>query len=314
MNGITTAFVFPGQGSQHIGMGKDFAQAYPIARETYQEADDVMGFALSALMFEGEESELAQTVNTQPAMYVNSIAILRVLQSLKPAAVPFAVAGHSLGELTAVTASGALAFADGVALVRERARLMQRAGEAAPGGMAAILNLPADVLEGVCEQARIAIGKPVVIANDNCPGQIVISGDNDALEHAMMLAKEAGAKRALRLNVSTANHSPLMASAETAFAEKVSSTPFSTPSVPVYANLTAQPLRDADAIRHELAHQLTRPVRWTATIQNMRQDGVQAFVEIGAKDVLSGLIKRTDATATLHVINSIATLEAYLAL
>jgi [acyl-carrier-protein] S-malonyltransferase len=314
MNGTTTAFVFPGQGSQHVGMGKDFAQAYPIARDTYQEADDIMGFALSALMFDGDEAELAQTVNTQPAMYVNSVAILRVLQSLKPSAVPFAVAGHSLGELTAVTASGALAFADGVALVRARARLMQRAGEASPGGMAAILNLPADVLEGVCEQARIATGKPVVIANDNCPGQIVISGDNDALEHAMTLAKEAGAKRALRLNVSTANHSPLMASAEAAFAEKVASTPFSAPNVPIYANLTAQPLHDVDGIRHELAQQLTRPVRWTTTIQNMRADGVQTFVEIGAKDVLSGLIKRTDANATLYVINSIATLEAYLAL
>ncbi len=314
MNWSTTAFIFPGQGSQQVGMGEDFAEAYPIAKATFEEADSLMVFSLSAMMFEGDETALAQTVNTQPAMYINSVAILRVLQSLNPSATPAVVAGHSLGEITAVTASGALAFADGVRLVQERARLMQSAGEANPGGMAAILNLPIDALERVCQQASEATGKPVVIANDNCPGQIVISGDNEALEHAMALAKEAGAKRALKLNVSTANHSPLMASAEGAFSKKVGDTPFTTPTLPVYANLTATPLHDAGAIQEELANQLTRRVRWKESIQAMRQAGIQTFVEIGSKDVLSGLMKRIDAEATVYTVNSVASLKAFLAL
>lgn len=313
VNWATTAFVFPGQGSQSVGMGKELAAAFPIAAQTFQEGDAILETMLSAMMFGGDETHLAQTSNTQPAMYINSIALLRVLQQQDASARPSMVAGHSLGEVTAVTASGSLPFAEGVSLVKQRARLMQLAGEEAKGGMAAILNLDADVLSSVCAQASYQTGKTVVLANDNSPGQIVISGDEEALELAIELAKQAGARRVLRLNVSTANHSPLMKSAEDAFLYYVAHAEFLDSIIPVYANLTAQPIQLADDIRAELGSQLTRQVRWTETIQTMVAAGAQTFVEIGNKDVLSGLIKRINGTVTTVRVSDIATLEAFLA-
>jgi [acyl-carrier-protein] S-malonyltransferase len=306
------AFVFPGQGSQSAGMGKDVAAAFPAAAQTFNEADDILGYSLSALMFDGDETELAQTIHTQPAMFVSSAALLRVLAAAGYTSAPAAAAGHSLGELTAVHAAGALAFADGVRLVQERARLMQQAGQQASGGMAAVLNLGPDILADLCEQASHSTGKTVVIANDNCPGQIVISGHVEALEAAVELAKAAGARRAVRLNVSTANHSPLMQPAEDAFADVVAATPLVAAALPVYANLTAQPVQSAADIRHELSQQLTRRVRWTETIQNMIAAGIHHFVEVGNKDVLSGLIRRIDSTVTVSRIGDVATLQEFL--
>jgi [acyl-carrier-protein] S-malonyltransferase len=311
-NSSRLAFVFPGQGSQSVGMGKDLAAAFPAAAQTFAEADDILGYSLSAMMFDGDEAELAQTIHTQPAMFVSSAALLRALAAEGYTTAPAAVAGHSLGELTAVHAAGALAFGDGVRLVRERARLMQQAGEQASGGMAAILNLGTDALAELCEQASKATGKTVVIANDNCPGQIVISGHTEALEAAMELAKAAGARRALRLNVSTANHSPLMQPAEAAFARVVAATPLGDAALPIYANLTAQPIQAAADIQHELSQQLTRRVRWTETIQNMIAAGIQHFVEIGNKDVLSGLIRRVDSSVAVSRISDAATLQEFL--
>jgi [acyl-carrier-protein] S-malonyltransferase len=314
MDWSKVAFVFPGQGSQSVGMGKDFYDGYLVARDTFNQADEVLGQAFSDVMFHSSEEDLAQTLNTQPAMYIHSIAVLRVIHHLAPHAMPSMVAGHSLGELTAMTASGALSFKDGVALVKQRATLMQKAGQQTSGGMAAILNLSSEKVEEVCQQASTQSGKVVVPANDNSPGQIVISGDIEALELAMALAKEAGAKRALRLNVSTANHSPLMKSAEEVFAQKVMATHFETPHMPVYANLTAQPLKTVQDIQTELSQQLTRRVRWTETIQNMITQGATTFVEVGNKDVLSGLIKRIDANVNILKVNDTASLEAFLAL
>lgn len=312
MDWTTTAFVFPGQGSQSVGMGRDLAAAYPLAAHMAEQADNLLEMPLSARMFDGDEATLAQTIYTQPAMFVSSLMMLRVLQSLAPQAVPAMVAGHSLGELSAVVASGALTFEDGLSLVKQRARLMQLAGEQSQGGMAAILNLPFATLADVCQQASDQSGQAVVIANDNCPGQIVISGDEAALTLAMELAKAAGAKRALRLNVSTANHSPLMQPAEEAFSYYVKYVTLQAATLPVYANLSASPIQSPDDIRSELSRQLTRTVRWTESIQAMIAAGARTFVEIGNKEVLSGLIRRISSEVTLRHISDVTTLEAFL--
>lgn len=313
MDWDTTAFVFPGQGSQSVGMGRDLAAVYPLAAETFQEADEILGRSLSQLMFDGDEATLAQTVNTQPAMYAHSLALLRVLHALHPTAQPAMVAGHSLGELTAITASSGLTFREGLRLVQQRAELMQQAGKQANGGMAAILNLDLATLQAICEAVSVETGAVVVIANDNCPGQVVISGHEAALTLAMERARAAGAKRALRLNVSTANHSPLMQPAEAAFAQAVASTTFHDGRIPVYANLTGRPIQAAQAFREELSRQLTRPVLWTDTIRRMIADGARTFVEIGNKDVLSGLIRRIAPEVTILRISDPATLDAFLA-
>ena len=206
---MATAFLFPGQGSQRVGMGKDVAGAYPAAREVFAQADNILGFALSRLCFDGPETELNDTINTQPALYVCSVALLRVLSAEAPAF----VSGHSLGEFSALTAANALSFEAGLRLVRERGRLMKEAGDKQPGGMAALLGLDRPDVESLCQQVSADSGKPVVIANDNCPGQVVVSGDVDAVEQLMALATERGARKAVRLAVSIAAHSPLMASA-----------------------------------------------------------------------------------------------------
>jgi [acyl-carrier-protein] S-malonyltransferase len=311
MDWSTTAFVFPGQGSQVVGMAKDFADAYPAAHALIQQADEILGFSLSTLMFAGPDDVLNDTINTQPALYVSGLAILAALQAELPDAHPAFVAGHSLGEFTALTAAGALPFESGLRLVRERGRLMKTAGDTQPGAMAAILGLDSDKVRAVCAQAASEVGGALVLANDNCPGQSVISGDTAALEHGLTLAKAAGARRAIKLAVSIASHSPLMKPAADAFAQALAQVEFTSPAVPVYGNVNAAPLTDVDAIRVELAAQLTSSVRWTETIQRMIADGAHTFLEVGTKDVLVGLNRRIDETKTAVPINSVANLRQF---
>lgn len=308
----TTAFVFPGQGSQHAGMGADLAAAYPAAREVFQQADEILGFSLSTLCFEGPEEELNDTLNTQPALYVMGAAILRVLEAELGSVRPAMVAGHSLGELTALHAAGALEFADGLRLVRERGRLMKEAGVRSPGAMAAILGLDADAVRDLCADASAQTSEPLVLANDNCEGQLVISGGRAAVEAAVPLATERGAKRAIPLAVSVASHSPLMASITGEFRDALDATTFSEPVIPVIGNVHAAPLTRIEAIRTELAEQLTSTVRWTESVQYMRQTGIETFVEIGPKDVLSGLIKRIDRAAERITLNSAEAVQSFL--
>lgn len=307
----STAFVFPGQGSQTVGMGKDIAAAYPVAREIFEQADDLLGFSLSRLCFEGPEDELNDTINTQPALYVCGIATLRALQAELPNAQAAMFAGHSLGEFTALAAAGSLTFADGLRLVRERGRLMKAAGDASPGAMAAVLGLDTEVVREVCARASSETGGVLVLANDNCPGQVVISGDGEALERGMTLAKEAGARRALKLAVSIAAHSPLMQPAADDFSRALDETPFEMPKAPVYGNVNAAPLETVDAIRHELRVQLTQSVRWTESVRAMAAGGAQRFVELGPKDVLTGLLKRIDDTRTGVALNSAAAVQQF---
>ncbi len=304
----TTAFVFPGQGSQMVGMGRDFVEDHPIARQTFVEADDILGFSLSKLCFEGPEEDLNDTINTQPALYVSGIAILRVLQDRFPDAVAAFVAGHSLGEFTALVAAGAVSFEDGVRIVRERGRLMKEAGVKSPGAMAALLGLEAAVVRDLCTQASQQTGGVLVLANDNCPGQIVISGDEATLEYGVALAKEAGAKRAVKLAVSIAAHSPLMQPASADFRKALDNIAFKAPKVSVYGNVNAAPLISVEAIREELSMQLTSSVRWTESVQAMIAAGAQRFIEVGPKDVLSGLLKRIDRNIAGIALNSVEVL------
>lgn len=308
----TTALVFPGQGSQAAGMGADITAAYSAAAQTFAEADDILGFALSDLCFSGSEIDLNETINTQPALYVMGVAILRVLQNRRPDMRPAYVAGHSLGELTALTAAGAIPFAEGLKLVRRRGELMAEAGRRSPGTMAALLGLDTEKAREVCAQAVQETGGRLVVANDNCPGQLVISGDDAALEIGMALARVAGAKRAVKLAVSIAAHSPLMSVVEVEFREAVNATPISTPRIPVMGNVSVAPLETVEDIREELGQQLTQAVRWTESIQAMRAAGITHFYELGPKDVLNGLIKRIDREATISAINSAAALEELL--
>lgn len=293
----TTAFVFPGQGSQFVGMGRDLAQASTAARRTFEEAEEYLGFKLSRLCWEGPEAELNDTVNTQPALLTCSIAALRALHEKLGEHAPAWAAGHSLGEISALVAAGSLEFEDGVYLVRRRGEAMKAAGEHAPGGMAAILALDAPVLVEVCAEASAQTGGVVQVANDNCPGQVVISGDLAALEKAMEIAKSRGARRALRLPVSIAAHSPLMQSAVEAFTSTVDGMPFIAPIPPVIGNVAVAPLSDPNDIRVELPAQLTMPVRWTESVRYMLAHGVTTFVELGPKDVLTAILKRIDPNA-----------------
>ena len=309
----TTAFVFPGQGSQYVGMGQTLAQASPAARQTFEEADACLGFGLSRLCWEGPEAELTDTLNAQPALLTCSVAALRALHEKLGDLTPAFVAGHSLGELSALVAAGAMEFEDGLELVRKRGEVMKAAGERTPGGMAAILNLDAPVMAEVCAEASGLTGGVVQVANDNCPGQVVISGDLAALEKAMELAKSRGARRALKLPVSIASHSPLMQSAVPDFTRAVEAVPFIAPIPPVVGNVRAQPLLDPNDLRVELPAQLVSPVRWTESVRYMLAQGVTTFVEQGAKDVLTGLLKRIDPNATglaLGTAENLAALEA----
>lgn len=303
LNLQSTAFVFPGQGSQAAGMGKELAEAYSIAKETFDEADFILGFALSQLMWNGPAEELNETINTQPALYVHAVAAWRTFTNLYPDLKPATVAGHSLGELSALTASGALPFADGIRLVRRRGELMKRAGELNPGGMAAILNLEIAALDQVCVQASTD-GEVVQVANDNCPGQVVISGHKPALERAMEGAKAAGAKRALPLQVSIAAHSPLMDSIQADWNAAVDACAIQTPVIPVVGNVHAKPMLTADDLRADIKAQMQSRVRWTESVQLMLANGIRTYVEAGSGEVLLGLIKRIDPSAERYPLGT----------
>lgn len=286
------AFVFPGQGSQYVGMGRALYETFPEAREVFEEADARLGYPLSRLCFEGPEDQLNDTFYTQPAILTVSVAAWRVWLA-RGGDPPDGVAGHSLGEFTALVAAGALSFPDALGLVQERGRLMKWAGEQQPGAMAAVIGLEWETLEGICEEAARKTGEVVVIANDNCPGQLVISGGKAAVARAGELARSRGAKRVVPLAVSIAAHSPLMAPAVEPFRQALAAVPFAPPKVPVFGNVEARPLDGRpEALREELARQLVSPVRWTETIRRMAEEGMTCFIELGPKDVLSGLIRR----------------------
>ncbi len=309
MDWSKTALVFPGQNSQHVGMGRDFAEFSAIAQSVFQQADDILGFQLSKLCFNGPEPELNQTINTQPAVYVCSLAILRTLQHHIPESKPACVAGHSVGEFAALTAADSLDFEDGLRLVRERGRLMHKADEQTSGGMAAVLGMDLETVQNACKQAQDITGQMVVLANDNCPGQIVISGEDRALEQAMTLTETYGARRVVKLDVSIAAHSPLMQAAADEFAKVLTQITFSQPKIPVYANATARGVQDGPSIPALLERQLTQTVRWTETVQNMISDGIETFIEVGSSAALTGLIKRIDRSSQRVTLNSAEALQ-----
>ena len=288
---MSKAFVFPGQGSQFPGMCKDLYDAHAEAREMCQAADRLLGFSLTDVMFNGTAEDLKQTKVTQPAVFLHSVVAQRLMTIEKPDM----VAGHSLGEFSALVACGALRFEDALLLVSARAQAMQAACEATPGTMAAVLGLPDEKVEDICNQISMQptnANSVVVAANFNCPGQVVISGDVDAIDAACVVFKEEGARRALRLPVGGAFHSPLMAPAAEDLAEAIKKTEFHKPFCPIYQNVTAKPAVDPEIIRENLLKQLTAPVRWTQSVQNMIADGATEFFEFGPGDVLKGLIRK----------------------
>ena len=282
---MTKAFVFPGQGSQFPGMCKDLYDAHVEAREMCQAANRLLGFSLTDVMFEGTAEDLKQTKVTQPAVFLHSV----VAQRLMTIETPQMVAGHSLGEFSALVACGALRFEDALLLVSARAQAMQAACEANPGTMAAVLGLPDEQVDAICQEQKDGV---VVAANFNCPGQVVISGEIEAVDAACVALKEAGARRALRLPVGGAFHSPLMAPAAEELKAAILKTEFSKPFCPIYQNVSAKAETEPEIIRENLLKQLTAPVRWTQSVQNMIADGANEFYEFGPGDVLKGLIRK----------------------
>ena len=278
------AYVFPGQGSQYPGMAKDLYESNEVARMMLERANEILGFRITDIMFEGTAEELKQTRVTQPAIFLHSVVMARCLQDFTPDM----VAGHSLGEFSALVAAGAIDFEDGLRLVSIRAEAMQKACEMNPGSMAAVLALETAKVEEICS----ACEGTVIPANYNCEGQIVISGEKEAVEKACIRMKEAGAKRALPLPVGGAFHSPLMEPARAELAEGIEKTVFRTPTCPIYQNVTALPSTDPEEIKKNLLAQLTAPVRWTQSVRNMAGDGAEEFVELGPGTVLQGLINK----------------------
>lgn len=282
---MNTAFVFPGQGAQFSGMGKDLYEQYPLAKQLFGQADELLGFPISEIMFEGSDEDLKQTKVTQPAVFLHSYIAFRC----QAECAPNMVAGHSLGEFTALAANGALAFEDALMLVSKRAHAMQRACEETPSGMAVVLKFDNEIIERVCASITDEV---VVPANYNSQQQLVISGSLRGLEIAMEKLKEAGARRVMMLNVGGAFHSPLMQSAQNELATAIEQCDFNAPSCPIYQNVTASPSSDPAVIKENLLKQLTSPVRWMQTVLNMSVDGAEQFVEFGPGDTLKNLIKR----------------------
>lgn len=301
--------LFPGQGSQQVGMGKDLAEAFPRARETFQEADEALGFPLSRLCWEGPEEELTLTKNAQPAILTHSVAVWRLLED-RGLAVSVS-AGHSLGEFSAHVAARTFSFADAVRSVRLRGELMFRSGEERPGTMAAVIGGEDEVVEEVCRRASTESGA-VVPANFNAPGQIVISGDRDAVARAGELLKEAGVKRVLPLNVSGAFHSPLMKVAEDGLRHHLAELELGTMAFPVVSNVTAEPVSDPDLARRLLVEQLTSPVRWVASMRAMVEAGTTRYLELGPGNVLAGLAKRIDRSAEVKSLGAAGEIERFL--
>ncbi|WP_321423927.1 ACP S-malonyltransferase [uncultured Bacteroides sp.] len=288
------AFVFPGQGAQFVGMGKDLYENSALAKELFEKANDILGYRITDIMFEGTDEDLRQTKVTQPAVFLHSvISALCKNDDTKPEM----TAGHSLGEFSALVVAGALSFEDGLKLVYARAMAMQKACEAEPSTMAAIIALADEKVEEICASIE---GEVCVAANFNCPGQIVISGSMAGIEKACELMKAAGAKRALPLKVGGAFHSPLMNPAKVELAAAINSTEFHTPTCPVYQNVNALPQTNPAQIKENLIAQLTGPVRWSQTVTNMIADGATDFTECGPGAVLQGLIKKIDATVNAH--------------
>ena len=289
-----SALLFPGQGSQYVGMGQALAQLEPLAAQVFAQADSILGFSLSQLCWHGPADDLNDTPFTQPAIFTHSIALLRVLQARLPGVAPAAAAGHSMGEISALVAGESLSFEDGLALVRERGLAMKQAGERLPGGMAAVLGLDLERVEQVCVLASQSTHSVIGVANDNSPGQVVISGDEAGLLQAMDLLKQAGARKVVRLAVSIAAHSPLMASAQERFGRAVERAQLRPASIPVYGNVEAAPLQSAASIEQDLRNQLTMRVRWTETIRRLSAAGVTSLLEVGPGNVLTSLAKRIE--------------------
>ena len=284
------AYIFPGQGAQFSGMGLDLYEHSAVAQELFENANNILGFSITDIMFEGEEEDLKQTKVTQPAIFLHSVILAKILgESFKPDM----VAGHSLGEFSALVANGTLNYEDGLKLVSQRAQAMQKACELQPSTMAAVLGLDDDIVEKICEMTDGI----VVAANYNCPGQLVISGEIDAINAACESLKEEGARRALVLPVGGAFHSPLMEPAREELAAAIEATTFNTPGCPIYQNVTANAITDASEIKQNLISQLTAPVRWTQSIQQMIADGATHFTEVGPGKVLQGLVRKINREA-----------------
>jgi len=298
------AWVFPGQGSQHVGMGRDLYETYPVARQLLDEADAILSYPLTQLCFEGPEERLQQTIHAQPALLAVSLACLTVARAERALTVrPAFLAGHSLGEYTALVAAGALSFADGLRLVRERGRLMEEAGERVPGAMAAVMGLPEEKVAAVCQESGAEL------CNLNSPGQAVIGGPLEAVERAIELARARGARHLTRLNVSGAFHTSLMGPAADGIDQAIAAVAVAEASVPVVANSSAEPIVAAAAIRGELLRQLCRPVLWQRSIEYMVTQGVNGFVEIGPGRVLTSLIRRIDSGVSVRNIADVPSIR-----
>ncbi|MDL2296659.1 ACP S-malonyltransferase [Bacteroidales bacterium OttesenSCG-928-B11] len=282
------AFVFPGQGAQHPGMAQHLYEQYPLAKELFERANDLLGFSITDIMFNGTDDDLKQTKVTQPAIFLHSVIAYKILNE---GLTPDMVAGHSLGEFSALVANEALSFDDGLVLVSKRAMAMQKACELNPSTMAVVMGLPDEKIEEICQ----SIDEVVVPANYNCPGQLVVSGSFKGIELAVEALKAAGAKRALPLKVGGAFHSPLMMPAQEELAQAIMDTAFNNPTCPVYQNATASPATDPEVIKKNLIAQLTAPVLWTKSVENMVKDGATHFTEFGPGEVLQGLVKKINS-------------------